>query len=314
MQKKRMAAFAAIYLFWGSSYLAMRAVVHVVPPMLAASVRYGVSGMALLAFSFTILREALPTGRQALNSVVTGISMIVLGYAVVFWAVTLLPSWVVAVLVSTSFLWTYLGECFILRTAQPRTGIIFLLMLGLAGIPLLSNAAVSFNWSISSAAVAGVLASTFVWSATVLAMKKMQLPKSHWQTAGLQLGAAGTVLAAISGVFGEWGRIPSMHLLLGFRPLLGMAYLVVCGSILAYSSFHWLMRRESPSLVATFAYVNPVVAMLLGIGIAHEPCSLSQLLGAIAILLSVILLWRGKALHSPTRMEFQEQRAARHSA
>jgi drug/metabolite transporter (DMT)-like permease len=222
----------------------------------------------------------------------TGIAMTALGYSIVFWAATRLPSWTVAVLTATSFLWTYIGECLVLRSERPRLRMFFFLLMGLAGIPLVGGTALQRGHSISSFAAVSVVAGALSWSASSLAIKRIRLPESCWQTAGFQLATAGILLAGVSRALGEWTRVPEMNITLGYQPLLGMTYLIFGGSVIAFGSFHWLMRRESPSLVATFAYANPIVAMALGIGFAGESCSVRQLIGAIAILLSVVLIWK----------------------
>ncbi len=298
MQIKRIGAFAAVYLLWGGSYLAIRLVVKAIPPMLAASARYTLSGLILLAISICILRKPFARARQIAHCFLAGLLMVVVGYAVVFWSATRLSSWIVAVLVSTSFLWTYIGECFVLRTERMRAAVLVPLLAGLAGIPFLSSAGMRYGRSTSMIAVVSVLAATTAWSAGALALKKIRLPACHLQTAGFQLAFAGIVLAGISCSLGEWRRLDPARWIFDVKPILGMAYLVCGGSVIAFSAFHWLMQRESPHLVATFAYVNPVVAMMLGIGVAHERCSWMQLAVAAIILISVVLVWHFKMPHT----------------
>lgn len=295
MQIKRILAFTAIYLLWGGSYLAIRLVVHTIPPMLAASVRYLIAGLILLAISFGINRRSLGSPRQIINCLLSGIVMIVFGYATVFWSAIRLPSWIVAILLSTSLLWTYAGESLVLRSEEVRATALVPLLAGLAGIPFLSTADTHESHFVSIAAVVGTLASALAWSAGTLALKRMRLPSCHFQRAGFQLGSAGVVLAGFSCAVGEWKELPEARLIFSAKPLIGMLYLVVGGSVIAFSAFHWLMERESPHLVATFAYVNPIIAMMLGIGFAHERCSFTQLLAALAILMSVAVVWRYRA-------------------
>lgn len=294
-QAKRVVAFAAIYLFWGGSYIAIRSVVSVLPPMFAASLRYFLSGAILLAISFVIRKQPFVGVRRAANCCLVGLVMIVTGYALVFWSSTQLQSWIVAVLVSTSFLWTYLGECFVLRSQRPRAAVLVPLLVGLAGIPVLSVRNIHGSGLNSFAAAAGILVSSFAWSVGALALKQLRLPECPFQSAGLQLGTAGFVLGVISLGLGNWKHLVLHRALESARLVSGMTYLVLCGSVVAFSAYHWLMHRESPTLVATFAYVNPIVAMILGIGLAHEHWSGAQLIAAAAILASVIQVWRAQA-------------------
>lgn len=140
MPPRKVAAYAAVYLFWGGSFLAIRNVVHIVPPFFAAAMRYAISGPILLFLSFYVRKEARPTRRQIMNCLMTGVITFSLGYSVVFWAETRLTSWLVAVLTATTFLWTYLGECLLLRTERLSKKMLLPLLLGLAGMPLLCGA------------------------------------------------------------------------------------------------------------------------------------------------------------------------------
>ncbi len=289
-----MIAFAAIYLLWGGSFLAIRSVVSVIPPMFAASFRYSLGGAILLTISFLIRKRPFAGVREAANCCLVGLVMIVAGYALVFEAATRLQSWIVAVLVSTSSLWTYLGECFVQGSQRPRAAVLVPLLAGLTAIPILFVR--NSHWiGLNSLAVAGVLVSTIAWSAGTLALKRLRLPECPFQSAGLQLGTSGFALAVISWRLGDWKHLELHRVVESAKPILGMTYLVLCGSVMAFSAYHWLMRRESPTLVATFAYVNPMVAMMLGIGFAHEHFSGAQLIAAAVILASVIQVWRTPA-------------------
>lgn len=305
-QIKRVTAFAAIYVLWGGSFLAIHLVVSSIPPMFAASVRYSLSGLILIAISVGIRHQHFADFRQIINCCVVGLAMIVAGYSVVFWSSTRLPSWMVAVLVSTSFLWTYLGECLVLRSQRARPAVIILLLVGLAGIPFLSGLDLRQLPLSSIRAMAGILASSLIWSAGTLALKRVQLPACPLQAAGWQLGFAGIVLAAVSFKLGEWGGLTGFNFSASAKPIFGMAYLVLGGSVTAFSAYHWLMRHESPTLVATFSYVNPIIAMLLGIGFAHEHCSLTQLVATSTILASVLLVWRIQASSARAQMQMIE--------
>jgi drug/metabolite transporter (DMT)-like permease len=293
-QTKRIVAFAAIYLLWGGSYFAIRSVVSVLPPMFAASLRYCLGGAILLAISFVVRERSIAGVREAANCCLVGLVMIVAGYALIYWSSSRLQSWIVAVLVSTSSLWTYMGECFVLGSQRPRAAVLIPLLAGLAGIPVLCVR----NWHGSGlnsfAPAAGILVSSVAWSVGTLALKRLRLPGCLFQSAGLQLGSAGLTLAAISWGLGDWRHLALHRFVESVKPILGMTYLVLCGSVVAFSAYHWLMRRESPTRVATFAYVNPIAAMILGIGVAHEQFSGAQMIAAVAILASVIQVWRAQ--------------------
>jgi drug/metabolite transporter (DMT)-like permease len=287
---KRISAYAAIYLFWGGSYLAIRYVVEVVPPFFAAGLRYTLAGLILIAFSVGIKRQPLPDRHQIFNAITSGIALLTISYGVVYWAETRLSSWIVAVIGSTIFLWTYLGECLV-QFDRPRARMLLPLIAGLSGMPLLLKATFDQGQVKSLVAAIAVLLGSCLWAATILTIKRIKLPHSYIQTAALQMSSSGITLFCISWLSGEMSRLPSVQQMLSPRPLYGMAYLVIASSVLAFTAFHWLLVHESAALVASSAYVNPMVAMLLGIVAVHERSSHVQLLGAAIIVGSILLIW-----------------------
>ena len=286
---KRIPAYAAIYLLWGGAYLAVRVLVLILPPFLVAGLRYGLA--ALLLVPVILMRsDPTPTWRQLSNALWTGATMLTVGYGAVFWAAQRLPSWVVAVLASTTFLWTYLGESLLMRSYRFQGRMLLPLFAGLAGTPLLVGGN-SHRDIISVPAVLAVLLGALSWSAGSLAVKRIDMPRSYIQTAGFQLATSGLLLLCISAGLGEWTRLPPIPQIFAWRPIVAMAYLVIAASVVAFSAFHWLIAREPAYLVATSTYVNPMVAMLLGIVAAHERYSPLQLIGALAVLSSIIMIW-----------------------
>lgn len=298
---KRISAYAAIYLFWGGSYLAIRYVVEVVPPFFAAGLRYTLAGLILIAFSMGIKRQPLPDRHQIFNAITTGIALLTISYGVVYWAETRLSSWIVAVIGSTIFLWTYLGECLVLHVDRPRAKMLLPLIAGLSGMPLLLKTTFDQGQVKSLVAAIAVLLGSCLWAATILTIKQIKLPRSYIQTAALQMTSSGLTLFCISWFSGEISRLPSAQRMLSSKPLFAMAYLVIASSVLAFTAFHWLLVHESAALVASSAYVNPMVAMLLGIAAVHERSSPMQLLGAAIILGSIVLIWFMQSRSEPRR-------------
>ncbi len=296
---KRIPAYAAIYLLWGGAYLAVRVLVREFPPFLVAGLRYCLAAACLVPIILS-QRGPAPNWKQVLNAGWTGVLMLAAGYGIVFWAEQRLSSWLAAVLVSTSFLWTYLGECFVLRSFRFRTAMLAPLLVGLAGLPLLFEGG-GYRGGVSFLAALAVFAGALCWAAGSLALKSIDLPHTPVQTAAIQLAAAGLLLLCLSGARGEWANAPSPAHFLAWQPLLAMAYLVFGASVLAFVAFLWLLEREPASLVATSMYVNPIVAMLLGILAAHEHSSPLQLAGALAVTASVLAVWRMQGSSSEVR-------------
>jgi drug/metabolite transporter (DMT)-like permease len=247
--------------------------------------------LILLAISAVVLRDRIPTRRQIFNAGWTGVLMITFGYSIIFWASSKLPSWMVAVLASTAFLWTYLGECLILKTSRLRVRTMLPLLAGLLSMPLLMGGRWMHGYDISTVAGAAVIMGSLLWSATALALKRANLPPSSVQRAGIQMSASGFLLLCLSAVSGHWQAMHSLNHLWSLKPLLGMSYLIFASSIVAFTAFNWLLKHESASLVASATYINPIIAMVLGIVIIHERCSSLQLLGAVVLLGSVVLIW-----------------------
>jgi drug/metabolite transporter (DMT)-like permease len=293
--KWRFPAFAAIYVLWGGAYLAIRFVVEVIPPFLAAGIRYSLSAVILILISLFALRSPRPSRRQFLNCTVSGMMMFVFGYSAVYWAETRLASWVVAVLTSSGFMWTYIAECLVLGTDRLRASTLVPLVCGLAGMVFLISSPLELKHAGSGIAAIVVLASVISWSSMTIVLKRVELPSCYMQTAGLQLAGAAAALLPLSYALGEWREFPDASHVFRAAPVLAMTYLVVGGSVIALTSFHWLLAHETPSLVATSTYVNPIVAMVAGIVLTNEPWSARQLWAASAVLLSVILVWRSKS-------------------
>jgi drug/metabolite transporter (DMT)-like permease len=290
MDIRRIAAYAAIYLLWGGAYVAIRLLVEVIPPFFAAGLRYGLAALFLVP---ALLLSAMPamTRRQAWNGAWSGITLLVPGYSVVFWTEQRLPSWLVAVLMSTTFLWTYLGESLVLRSYRFQLRMMPLLLLGVAAMPLVAGGGGPDGRAISIVPAIATLLCAMCWSCGSLAVKTIDLPRSPVQTATIQLGVSGIVLLAFSWFLGEWRKVPSLARAAWLQPSLAMGFLVIGSSVLGFVAYHWLMAHEPASRVATSAYVNPLVAMFVGIVAMHERNSALQLAGAAAVLASIVLIW-----------------------
>ncbi len=289
MQTKRLLAYSAIYLLWGGSYVAIRCVVVAIPPLLAAGIRYSVAGLILLAIS-SVRRSSVPTRIELRNAALTGIMSLGVAFGAVFWAETRLPSWIVGVLLTTSFLWTYLGEC-LLRRRRPAPKTLIAILLGLAAVPLILKP--EFHRASGSAlAIIAVLAAAWMWSASVLIIRCVPLPVDSLQRSSSQLTAAGLFLIASAFLTHQTHPLATLVRAFSWSVALSMAYLVLAASLLAFTAFQWLVEHEEPHLVATSSYVNPVVALLAGVCLLGEQCTPLQLAGATILLASVCAVWR----------------------
>jgi drug/metabolite transporter (DMT)-like permease len=218
----------------------------------------------------------------------SGIALLGLIYASVYWAETRMSSWLAGALYATSFLWAYLAECAAERRI-PRSAIVLPILIGLAAIPLMLEPRSASRQELLPAMV--VLVSAMLWSVMLVVLKRIQLPRNYRQTAALQLLAAGPFLIMVSRLSGEWLRVTHAWSFFAWKPIVGMIYLVFGASLISFSAFHWLLRHDRPSMVASSAYVNPVVALASGVLILHEECRPLQAAGAFLLVGSIATVW-----------------------
>ena len=281
-------AFATVYIVWGSAYFAIRVGVREVPPFLLAALRFLLAGAAL--YGWTILRgERSPTARQWISAFVVAIPIFVLNFGMVFWAERRVPSGITGVLMAMTAVFIALAEIFVLRTQKLSLRLAFALIIGIGGVAVLT----SHSLHIGGAAVnrAGALAllaaSTGMATATAL-MPRLSLPRSNLMSSGAQMLAGGVWLALISVAFGEPRSFhPSA---VSFKAWMALLYLVVAASIVTFTAYVWLIHHESPTKAGTYAYVNPLVAVLIGYFLGGETLESRTIIGSLLILVSVAVI------------------------
>jgi drug/metabolite transporter (DMT)-like permease len=271
-----MAAFAAIYLIWGVSFFAIREVVATVPPFLAAGLRFCFAGLVLLAW--TGARGPIRISRaEFFSGVKLGAVMFCGDYGCIFWAEQRVPSGIAAVTAATIPLLVFCGEWLVVGDARPNLGTGLGIAAGFAGIVLLIRPAPGGSGSLTGTAVA--LLGAGLWSAGTLWSRRLQLPPVKTLSAGLQMCLGGIFLLAVSAVSGEWYQAHWAEWILNPRVMAGMLYLSLAASVVAYTVYIWLLSVESATLVATYAYVNPIVAILVGFWWGGERFSPVQMAG-----------------------------------
>jgi drug/metabolite transporter (DMT)-like permease len=277
-------AFAAIYLIWGSTYLAIRIAVATVPPLFAAGVRFSFAGALL--FGWALARGGVPPSRMEWrNLAIQGVLLFLIAYAGVFWAEKTVPSGIVSVLVATIPIWTALLQIFVLRKESFRWPIVVSILLGLAGVVVL---AFDPRTGLALAPCLAVLVSEISWSTGTVLSKILVLPKSMLINSGAQMLLGGLMLLVCSGSFGELNPLPHVTL----RAALAILYLALAGSIVAFTAYLWLLNRMRATAVTSYAYVNPVVALLLGHWFGNEALGVRTVAGAALVLLSVVVVMR----------------------
>ena len=280
-------AFAVVYLVWGSTYLAIRFAVQSFPPFLMAGLRFGIAGLLVLGFSFAT-RAAKPNWREVLNASIVGWLMLSLGNAAVSWSETRIPSGVTALLVGSVTFWMLLLNWVAGARVRPSVTQVAGLFVGMFGIAVLvlPSGIAALGRGVDVLGALAVVAGSFSWALGTQYARTKKLPGSPWMANGIEMFAAGVALILGSLVSGEYRHTTAIS----DASVFSLAYLIVFGSIVAYSAYTWLNRVTSPARLSTYAYVNPVVAVLLGAIFAAETITLRSVLAMVLIVGAVVLL------------------------
>ena len=285
---KTLLAFAIIYLVWGSTYLAIRVGVREVPPFLLAAMRVLVAGIVLYGW-LMVQGERSPSGRQWLSACVPGILIFVFDYGLLFWAERRVSSGIAAVMMATIPVFMSLSEIIFLRTQRLTLRLALALLIGLGGVAVLMSRSLNLGGApVDRLGSVALIAASISWSVASVLTRKLPLPPSKVMSSAAQMVAGGVLLAITAAGLGEFR---------GFHPetvsraaWLSLIYLIVAGSIIGFTAYVWLIHHESPTKVGTYAYVNPMVAVLIGYFLGGEALGLRAILGALFVLASVVVI------------------------
>jgi drug/metabolite transporter (DMT)-like permease len=288
-------ALLAVYLVWGSTYVAIRIGVSSLPPALLAGVRFSVAGVLLLGYA-RWRGMVMPSGaRQWRGIAVMALLMPVAANGLVTWAAQTVESSQVALLGATTALWLA-GLGSLVPGAERPSGVTLLgLLLGLAGVAVLMEAGLA-GAAMSPLPAAAVVLSPLLWACGSVYSLRWPLGCSPVVSASFQFLIAGVVMSCVGLAGGELARWHSEP-----RALAALAYLAVFGSCIAHASYLWLVPRVRPALLGTYAYVNPAIAVLLGVWVLGEALSAAQLMGSAVILGAVALVTLGAQRGRATR-------------
>lgn len=288
MKTKIWVALLAVYIIWGSTYLGIRFAIETIPPFLHAGVRFLISGLILLAWRWQA-GDARPTRRQWVSAGVVGILLLVGGNGLISYAEQTVPSGIAALLVATIPLWMVLIEA--LRPGGGRPGALQVLglLLGFIGIGILVGPSelLPGNATFDLAGVLLCLSAAFLWSLGSIFSRNADVPQSTFLFTGMQMLVGSLGLLLVSAALGEYGRFDPSGVSL--RSLGGLAYLITFGSLGGFVAYGWLLKNAPISLVSTYAYVNPIVAVFLGNLLAQEPLN-GRILAAAGIIIGSIAL------------------------
>jgi drug/metabolite transporter (DMT)-like permease len=286
-------AFAAVYIIWGTTYLAIRVAVETIPPFLMAGTRFLTAG--LLVYFFLRLRGVqAPQRFQWRTGLIVGALMVGGGSGLLHWAEQTIPSGIAALIIATIPLWIVFLDWPFFRGGSPSRRVIVGLVLGFAGIILLvgpgqlAGTAV-FSWS----ALLVLLLSPIFWSIGSLYSRDADMPKNSFMLSGMEMIMGGAVLLVVGLFIGEAQRL---HLA-AIPPLswLAFLYLLVFGSIIGFSAYTYLLKNVSAAKASTYSYVNPVIAVYLGWLILNEPISATTIVAMGIIVVAVILITTSQA-------------------
>ncbi len=290
---KTLSAFAVIYFVWGSTFLAIRVGVREVPPFLLAAIRFLVAGLVL--YSWMIVRgERCPSRRQWTSVSFLAILIFVLDYGLLFWAEQRVPSGIAAVMLATIPVFMALSEIVFLGTQRLTVRLVLALLIGTGGVVVLMSRSLNLGEvPIDRAGALALVVASMSWSVASALARRLPLPPSKVMSSGAQMLAGGVLLALTAAALGEFRHFHPWSVSRG--AWLSLLYLIVAGSIIAFTAYVWLIHHESPTKVGTYAYVNPVVAVLLGYSLGGEALGPRTILGTMLVLISVVVITSTRA-------------------
>ena len=287
---KVLTAFAALYVIWGSTYLAILFAIETLPPLLMASVRFLTAGGLMYAFLRLRGMEA-PTLRQWRSAAIVGGALLMIGNGGVVMSERTVPSGVAALLVAMVPAWMVLLDWLRPGGTRPTAQTLVGLLVGFAGMVLLVGPS-SLGGGVDMGGALLLVVASASWAAGSIYSRRAELPKSPLMATATEMLAGGALLFLAGSLRGELSAVNPEAF--SGRSLLALLYLIVFGSLVGFTAYIWLLGVSTPSRVATYAYVNPVVAVFLGWALAGEPITARTLLAAAVIIAAVAVITTGK--------------------
>ena len=296
------AAFAAVYVLWGSTYLAIKFALESLPPFWMAASRFLIAGAILYVWA---RRRGEPAPRRIhwRSALIVGGLLLLGGNGGVVWAEQRVPSGLAALLVATVPLWMVMLDGAGRGWKRPPVQVLAGVGIGLAGVALLVGPGRLGGGGIDPVGAAVLIAASLSWTAGSLYSRRAPLPSSPLLGTAMEMLGGGALLA-VAGLFaGDWQRLDLAAATP--RSLLAVGYLVVFGSLVGFTAYVWLLKVSPPPLAATYAYVNPVVAVFLGWALADEPVTGRTLVAAAVIIGAVVLITTYRAKPQPVKVEVE---------
>jgi drug/metabolite transporter (DMT)-like permease len=292
MRLKIWLALLSVYIVWGSTYLAIRFAVETIPPFLMAGVRFLIAGAILYTWR-RAAGDRTPSRLEWRSAAIFGTFLLVGGNGGVVWAEQRVVSGIAALIVGTSPLWMVLLDALRPGGQRPNGLTIAGVLVGFAGIAILIGPGqLTSEQGLDRVGVFVLLLSAFFWAVGTLYGRGAKLPGSPLLATGMEMLAGGAGLLLLGTITGEWARLDLAAI--SAKSLLGLAYLIVFGSLIGFASYTWLVRVAPTPLVATYAYVNPLIAIFVRNLLAQEPLTIRILFAATIIVSAVALINLGR--------------------
>jgi drug/metabolite transporter (DMT)-like permease len=288
-----LAAFATVFVVWGSTYLAIRYAVATLPPFVMAGARFLLAGAIMIAWA-KWRDGARATSSNWRAAAVAGSLLLAFGNGAVVWAEQRVPSGLTALLVAAVPLWMVLADWLRPGGRRPTSGVAIGVAVGIAGIVLLVGPGSLGGQRVDPAGSAALVFGSLSWAIGSLYSRTADLPANPIFATGMEMFAGGAVLWLGALLTGDWTRLDLAHA--STSSITGFVYLVIFGSLIGFTAYAWLLRVSTPARVSTYAFVNPVIAVLLGWAIAHEPVGPRTIVAAAVIVgaVALITMTRGK--------------------
>jgi drug/metabolite transporter (DMT)-like permease len=281
--------FGAIYLIWGSTYLAIRYAVESLPALYVVSFRHVCAGLILLVWA--VAKGARPTWEQIRASAVIGFLFFLVGHGTLHWAEKFVPSGLAALLIAVEPIFVFLMSSAAARVWRLNAMLLAGILMGLAGVALLMRGSTGEAGPKAMAGLFAILIGTVSWSAGIIYSRKSKLSGSPVLLSALSLLSGAVMLFVVGTLLGEWRGLAIARITT--REWAAIVYLILFGSVITFTAYNWLLEHFSPTLVATHTYVNPVVAVLLGWACAGEALTMRVGVAAAMVIAAVVLVDRG---------------------
>jgi drug/metabolite transporter (DMT)-like permease len=287
-------ALLAVYLFWGGTYLAMKVAIHTIPPFLMGGLRFFTAGALVFLWEWR-QGAAMPDPTHWWRAAKLGFLLLVLSQGGLAWSEQFVPTGIAAIIFATVPLWMALIAWIFQRGQRPHFIVLTGLLLGFCGILLLVKNTVGnlggnpLEWL----GYCVVTLASIAWAWGSLSSRNAAIPGSPFLAAAMQNLTGGACYLLISLLSGEWSAVSAGSF--SAASTLSLLYLIVFGSLIGFGSYIWLLKASDPTLVSTYAYVNPVVALFLGWALGGETLAISDIAATAIILCSVIIITRKQA-------------------